>query len=393
MFSFKQYDWRKYNIPLVCIVVILEICSAFFVKYAGIATENPAVGNSYFKRQIIWIFVSLIIMVGVSLVDYKRICDIAIVIYIVVALLALATQTPWGVRGGSGDSDAKRWLQFPGFTFQPSEVCKIGVILMLAVFFANAKEEMDSVKTFVLGGIIAMVPVVFILIQPDLSSSMVIVFIFVVMVFAAGISYKIFLPIVATVIPLVLGGIWLVQQPFIYNKLGSIKYQVNRIVAYRNPDMYKDSLNYQQTNSISSIASGGLVGKLAKGDIALRNYNRVDVCESDFIFSVMSEEVGFIGCALIIILLMLVVFMCVRTAKRCNDTKGYLIAIGISAMLMFQIFANIGVSTMILPNTGLPLPFLSRGITSAMCCAISVGVVLNIGMQSGTGDRSGIRFL
>ena len=399
MFNFKQYDWKKYNFALLFIVFFLEICGAFLVKYAGCASYNSLVGASFFKRQIIWAIVSLIITVGVSLIDYKVICDISVFIYISVSFLALATQTPWGTSGGTGDSKARRWLQFPGFTLQPSEVCKIGVILILAVFFAKNKEKMDSFKTFFLGWLLTLVPIACILIQPDLSSSLVIVFIFLVMVFSAGIAYKIILSFLGVTVPLVIGGLWFVQLPVVYNWLGEneilskVRYQIDRVVAYQHPDQFTADLNYQQNKSILAIASGSLFGKLGKGEISTRNYGNVSVCESDFVFTVIGEEIGFIGSCLLLALLCIVVFMCIRTARRCKDTKGYLIAMGISAMLMFQIFANIGVATMILPNTGLPLPFISKGITSAMCCAISIGIVLNIGMQNGTGDRSGISFL
>lgn len=125
----------------------------------------------------------------------------------------------------------------------------------------------------------------------------------------------------------------------------------------------------------------------------VRDYFWVDVRESDFIFTVVGEEMGFIGSCVIIGLLCAVVFLCVRTAKKCHDPLGKMIALGISAMFMFQIFANIGVAAMILPNTGLPLPFLSNGISSLFSGMIAIGIILNIGIQSSGSGHSSNSFL
>ena len=139
---------------------------------------------------------------------------------------------------------------------------------------------------------------------------------------------------------------------------------------------------YQQLNSVQAIGAGKLYGKLlSEGTSSVRGYNSVGVRESDFIWSIVGEEFGFLGCCLIILLLFVVIVMCLLVAKKAKDRLGRLIAIGISAMFMFQVFANIGVATMILPNTGLPLPFISYGLSSLVSAMIAVGIVLNIGLQ------------
>ena len=397
MFNFRQYDWKKYNYVLLIIMVVLGICSAYFVKFAATQTMGIEQSGAYFKKQIICLVMGLVIAIVVSLMDYKRVCDFAIIYYVISTLLVLATKLP--VIGTDAGTDSYRWIKIPGtsFTFQSSEICKVALIITLAVFFKNKLEEINSIKTIVLAIVIFMIPTSIILTQSDLSSSLVIFFIFAIMIFAAGLSYKIVVPTILILIPLVVGGIWLIQQPIVQNIIPKEhRYQVNRVVAFLHPDdeYYALNDNYQQLKSVSAIASGELTGKLLdKSESVSRNYSSVDVCESDFIFAVIAEEIGFVGSGLILLLLCLVVFSCIRTAQKCNDTIGYLIAIGISAMLMFQIFANIGVATMILPNTGLPLPFLSSGISSMIACAIEVGLIINIGIQSGTGDRRGISFL
>ena len=397
MFKFKQYDWRKYNFVLLVIMIILGICSSYFVKFAVTQTEGSDAAPGYFRKQIFCMILGLFITFTVSFIDYKRLCDFTAIYYVIGVLLVAATKMP--VIGTDAGTHSYRWIKIPGtgFTFQSSEICKVVIIIALAVFFTKYQEEINTPKRIFQSILIFMIPTGIILTQSDLSSSLVIFFIFGIMIFATGLSYKIVVPVIAVAIPLVIGGIWFIQQPIASTIIPEKNlYQAQRVIAFLHPDdeQYKIDDNYQQLNSITSIASGGLTGKMLDEDaMDSRDYLYVDVCESDFIFSVIGEEVGFVGSFLIVSLLCIIVFMSVRTAKRCKDTMGYLIAIGISAMLMFQIFANIGVATMILPNTGLPLPFLSSGISSMVGCAIEIGLLLNIGMQSGTGDRSGISFL
>lgn len=389
MFKFKQYDWRRYNFSLLVVVIILCVCSAYFVKFA-MGEDN---GASYFKRQIIAMIIGVLIAIFVSIMDYSRICDFVIIYYILGTLMAAATRlSPLGTNMGT---DSYRWLKFPGFNFQPSEICKIIVILSLAVFFVKMQEKMDLWRTFFLGFLITMLPTGFILIQSDLSSSLVIIFIFAMMIFAAGLAYKIVIPLLAVGVPSLFGIVWFLDQPIAKTIIPEKHwYQVNRVVGFLHPDQFTESTNYQQLHSIQAIASGRLTGKLINTDSSVvRDYFWVDVRESDFIFTVVGEEMGFIGSCVIIGLLCAVVFLCIHTAKKCHDPLGKMIAVGISSMFMFQIFANIGVAAMILPNTGLPLPFLSNGISSLFSGMIAIGIILNIGIQSSGSGHSSNRFL
>lgn len=389
MFNFKQYDWKRYNFSLLIVVIVLCICSAYFVKFAMGEEE----GATYFKRQIIAMIAGLLIAIFVSIMNYRRICEFVIVYYIIGTLMVAATRlSPLGTNMGT---DSYRWLKLPGLNFQPSEICKIIVILTLSVFFIKMEEKMDSWKTFFLGFLITILPTAFILIQSDLSSSLVIIFVFAMMVFAAGLAYKIVIPILAIGIPSFIGIIWFLDQPIAKSIIPKDHwYQVDRVVGFLHPDQFTDGTNYQQLHSIQSIASGRLTGKLITTDSSvLRDYFWVDVRESDFIFTVVGEEMGFVGSCAIVALLCAVVFLCIRTAKKCNDPLGRLIAIGISAMFMFQIFANIGVASMLLPNTGLPLPFLSNGISSLFSSMIAVGIIINIGIQSGGTSHGNIDFM
>jgi rod shape determining protein RodA len=241
------------------------------------------------------------------------------------------------------------------------------------------REKTDKFSTLVLAGILTAVPTFFILVQSDLSSSLVMMFTFAIMVLAAGISYKILLPIIAVAVPSFIAVFWYIQQPF--QKILS-KYQRNRILGWLHPEEYADSIMWQQNHSVTAIASGQVYGKAILGETARNYQGRVDVTESDFIFAVIGEEVGFIGSCIIIALLLYIVVKCLLTARQAKDYLGALIATGISAMFMFQVFANIGVATSLLPNTGLPLPFLSYGLSSTVGSMMAIGLILNIGLQN-----------
>ena len=155
-----------------------------------------------------------------------------------------------------------------------------------------------------------------------------------------------------------------------------------RILGFLNPEEYALTERYQQINSVNAIAAGKVLGKTLLGDTSdSRLYHKVFVNESDFIFSVIAEELGFIGCFFVIALFGFIVFKCILIAKETNDFTGKMIVIGVSAMLVFQSFVNIGVNTALLPNTGLPLPFLSYGLSSLLSNFLGVALVLNVGLQ------------
>lgn len=368
MFSIKQYHLKNLNISLIVVVILLCLISSFAL-YLG----RPGL----FARQLFGLAIGVVVLVFLAVLDYHFISRFVIVYYMVVtALLVLTRFSPLGTDLATG---CRRWINLRVVQIQPSELAKITLILILAVLFTWLEEKMDHVSTLVLAGMITAIPTLLIEIQTDLSSSVVMVFILVVMTFTAGLSYKIILTIVGITIPTILGFFWYIQQPG--QKLLKA-YQLERIIGFLNPEKYEQSTMYQQLNSVQAIGAGKLYGKLlSEGTSSVRGYNSVGVRESDFIWSIVGEEFGFLGCCLIILLLFVVIVMCLLVAKKAKDRLGRLIAIGISAMFMFQVFANIGVATMILPNTGLPLPFISYGLSSLVSAMIAVGIVLNIGLQ------------
>ncbi len=368
----KNYEWRRINFPLISVVLVLCLISTFSLWIIGSGYNTVA----DFKKQLLGIFLGLCVMAFMALVDYHIMCNYIIIIYIFVTGLVAATR--FSPLGTDNDKDAYRWLSLPGFDLQPSELCKLMMIFALAVLFYKFQNKLDSILPLIASVAITAVPLLFILLQPDLSSSLVIVFILAMMVFASGISYKILGPILGVGIPSLIVLFWYVQQPF--QKLLT-DYQTKRILGFLNPEKYPDIM-YQQNNSVESIASGKLYGKyLLEGISDVRNYNRVDVTESDFIWAAIGEEYGFLGCIAVLCVLAVFIILCLLVAKKAMDYLGKMIAVGIASMFMFQIFANIGVATRMLPNTGLPLPFLSSGLSSLVTYMMAVGILINIGIQ------------
>ncbi len=372
MFNFKQYNFKKLNVTLIVVVCILSLISAYAIKLSG--------GNSAYLRQLFGLVLGLVIIAFVALLDYHFVARFALVYYgVVVVMLFLTRFTPLGTTLGT---DCYRWIDLKVINLQPSELAKISLIILLAVLFTQMESKMNKFYVVLVSGIITIIPTLLILVQTDLSSSIVMLFIFVVVIFSAGLSYRIIWPMLGISIPAIVAFFWYLMQPG--EKLFIKAYQIRRYVAYLEPDnpVYALRENWQQLSSIQAIGTGKLYGKLlSEGASTPRNYSSVAVNESDFIWSVIGEEFGFIGGCIVLLLLAIIIFMCLYTARKAKDRLGKLICIGISAMFMFQVFANIGVATMILPNTGLPLPFLSNGLSSLISSMIAIGLVLNIGLQ------------
>lgn len=368
MLNLKKYDLKNYNISLIVIAFLLSSIGVFLISLVQKDTER------LFEKQIIGLVGGIIIALIVSLIDYQFISKFFIVLYIINIGLLLAVRFY-----GNEAYGATRWLELKYFSFQPSELSKVIIIIFFAKLFTIFKEKINKLPVILLAIATFAIPVLLILSQPDLSSSLVFVFIFVMMIYAAGLSYKIILPVLLIGIPLVIGLFWYVQQD--YQVLLSDNQQL-RILSILNPEEYAGTM-YQQENSVTVIGSGQLTGKLiqdkARDNILSDTY--VPVSESDFIFSVAGEAFGFIGSFIILMLYVIFIIKCLIVGQNAKDFLGMLIATGVGCMFMFQVFVNIGVVTALLPNTGLPLPFLSYGLSSLLSSYIAIGLVLNISLQ------------
>lgn len=363
---FKNYDFKRYNIALLVVVAMLISISVFLVRQ---------VRPGDYKKQILGLLGGLIIAIIVSLFDYHFIAKFYIILYLINLVLLLLVKFV-----GVEYNNAQRWLnlRFVDIDIQPSELTKIILIIFFAKLFTIFEHRINNAIFLLIAIILMAVPTYLILTQTDLSTSIVLMAIFAMLIFAAGLHWKIILPLLIIGIPAFLGLFWYVQQD--YQKILS-PYQQQRILSILHPEEYPATM-YQQENSIQAIGSGQLIGKRFSGDTTgLRGYKHVPVAESDFIFSVAGEELGFIGCCFILLLFAFIIYTCLSTARRAPDKMGMLIAVGIASMFAFQIFVNIGVVTAILPNTGIPLPFLSSGLSSLLSSMIAIGIIINIRLQ------------
>ncbi|MDD7390533.1 MAG: FtsW/RodA/SpoVE family cell cycle protein [Lachnospiraceae bacterium] len=373
MFALQKYKFRHFNFKLLLYIIFLSVMGILIIRSATLSTGE----ESTYTKQIMGVVIGMAAMLIVSLIDYRWIVRMYLVVYAgICLLLALTRFTPLGTDAGTG---AKRWIDIGPIRIQPSEFAKVAIVIVLAGFFQICEERINAIGVVALSVMLTGIPLLLVMAQPDLSTSLVIMFIFVVMIFTAKISYRWILSVLAVVTPFAAAFIFLVEKdmvPFLE------KYQRNRILSFLHPQDYPD-LAMQQTTSIMAIGSGGLYGKGLFNESldSVKNGNYLMEEDTDFIFAVAGEELGFAGCCLIIAILFLVVVECLLTASRAQDTAGRLIAAGIAAQIAFQSFVNIGVATFILPNTGLPLPFISAGLSSLLSVFIGAGMVFNIGMQ------------
>lgn len=368
---FKQYKLRNYHFLLILYVALLTI---FGIIVIGSAEESVQ------KRQIFGFVVGMIMMVTISLLDYTVIQRFSWVYYIMTMGLLVWVWANGTERGGS-----VRWVMIGSFQFQPSEVAKILLIMFFAGFLMRYQEQLNSLKILAAYGILCAVPLYLILRQPDLSTSIVTALIFIVLLFIAGLSYKIILTAVAVLIPVSIIGItYILTAASRATDAAQVDYHLIRILAWLYPDnplwsSYAD----QQQKSIMAVGSGQLVGKgLDNVDAtSLLNGHYIPEAQTDFIFAVVGEEMGFVGTIIVLVLLLLIVLECILIAGRAKDLSGRLICCGMATLVGMQSAVNIGVATGMIPNTGIPLPFVSYGLTSLVSLYIGMGFVLNVGLQ------------
>lgn len=381
MFKFKDYRVRYYNFRIILFALILSVIGILFVRSATINS-----GNSTYLKQIFGVTAGVVTMIFVSLVDYHWIMRFYWVLYIINIGMLVATR----LLGSSGGWGATRWLVLPVIgTVQPSELSKILIIIFFATLFEKHEDKISKVYMVALIMILFAIPAALIFIQPNLSTTLVTTVIFLCMLYTAKISYKWIGGAFAALVPFSAYFIYAIQQP---DQHLLEPYQVNRIMSWINPSKYSADLTSQQKNSIMAIGTGQLYGKgLATTTFtSVKNGNFLSEEDTDFIFAVIGEELGFIGSVIVIALFVVLVVECIYMAARAKDLAGKLICTGIAALLAFQSFVNIGVATGVLPNTGIPLPFVSAGLSSLLSIFIGMGLVLNVGLQRSNDARGGI---
>lgn len=370
MFRFREYRFKYYSIRLVIYIIAITAI--------GIAVIGSASDYGYEKTQLGGLVAGLFLMAFVSLVDYHFILKFYWLIYLANLVLLLMVRLMGDDGGG-----AQRWLDLGFIQIQPSELAKILIILFFARFIEVHRENLNTGKILLSSIVLFLFPFALVFSQPDLSTSIILMTVFCTLIFVGGLSYKIIGTILAVGLPTIGILLYKILQP---DQSILSNYQRNRILGFlyqESNDPVITAINYQQKNSVLAIGSGQLLGKgLNNNTIAsVKNANFISEPQTDFIFSIVGEELGFIGTAAVIVLLFLVAIECIWIGRSAKDLSGRIICCGMAAIIAFQSFLNIGVATWILPNTGLPLPFVSYGMSSLMSLLIGMGVILNVGIQ------------
>ena len=346
-----------YTTMILVFIGIIMVFSASFVQ------SSFKHDDSYYflKRNSIYAILGFISMITISNIDYRFWKKNAKVIGIVSIILLLLVLTPLGIKANG----ARRWLGFGAFTIQPSEIAKFATIIITAKLIEKRYDNMKSLTKGVLPLIV--IPGLFfalIMFQPNMSTAGTIILVTFVMIFVAGLNMKF-------VIAMLGSGVGL----FLLLALTS-EYRLKRILSFLDP--FQDPLGngYQVIQGLYALGSGGLFGMgLGKSQ---QKWFYIPEPQNDFIFAIIGEELGLVGCAVVIMLFVILVYRCVKIALNCSDIFTCMVVIGIGAQIGIQAALNIAVATSSMPVTGVALPFISYGGTSLMIFMSAVGIVLNI---------------
>lgn len=321
-------------------------------------------GNGLFVKQVIALLMGITLCLIISAVDYQSIKNLSWVFYTGCVLLLVGVLF-WGT--GKTQVGTNGWFNFKGVSFQPAEISKLSFVAFIAKFFEKIKEKDNRYKNIVKLILYAAIPVILVLAQPDAGSAMVFMFMFAVMVYICEIPYKyIFLAI----------GSFLASMPVVWLFLLQ-PHQKDRIMSFISPEEYSKTISFQVTQSTMTIGAGQLTGNGLYNGIQTQSLG-VPEKHTDFIFSVIGEEFGFIGCGVVIVLFLAILLRCLYIAKKSKDAYGSFLVIGITSMFFFHIAENIGMNIRLLPVTGIPLPFISYGGSSLITNFIAIGVILSV---------------
>ncbi|MDD3704613.1 MAG: rod shape-determining protein RodA [Clostridiaceae bacterium] len=359
---------KNIDIGIVISTIMLIIYGMIAISSATQIRSGGSMGS--LKVQIIAFILGMIGVLLILLIDYKTFGDNYILIYITnVFLLVLVLVVGFSTKGTKG------WIDLGPVNMQPSEIVKIGFILTFAKYLEKKKDNLNRLID-VLPAILHLGLLVgLILLQPDTGTALVFIFISIFMLFAAGMSYK----IIAGAF-----GIFLVSLPVMWKLLRP--FQKDRILVFLNPELDPMGKGYHVIQSETAIGSGQFLGKgLFEG--TQNNLGFIPERHTDFIFSVIGEELGLVGALILLMLFTWLLLRCIHIAKVSKDDYGMLICVGIIAMFLFHILENIGMTIGLMPVTGIPLPFISYGGSSLLTNMAAVGLVLNVGMR-----RQVIRF-
>ncbi len=358
--------WRDYDVQLTVYAVLLAaIGLAMAYSHTTAQLGEALVAGSTFTRGLVWAGFALVAYAAATLFDYRWLRALTWPIYVVNLGLLAATLV-------LGDSDAAsaRWISVAGFQFQFSEIAKILMILVLARYLADREERLDSLGA-ILGACLVMGPPwILVLLQPDLGTSLVFLAILTGMLFMAGASLR-WLGAMAVAAIAALPLVW----TYVLHD-----YQRERLTSFLDPASDPLGAGFQLLTAQHAVASGGLLGAgLTNG--AQNQSDLLPVQTTDFVFAILAEELGFIGCVVVFLLFAALIWRILAIAWRSRDPFGLMVGAGIASMVLFQLTVNIGMVLGIMPVTGIPLPFITHGGSSLLSVAIGLGVLQSVAIR------------
>lgn len=360
---------RKVDFVLILLMTLLTIF--------GLLAINSAVAysgeTSNLIKQILMFMVGFVLMTIVMCIDYHTLAKWYLVIYAGILLLLIAV-----LFVGVESHGARRWINIAGVQIQPSEFAKVGMILCGGTIIDKYNKQINKIWPLFIIGLFEFVPFILVNRQPNLSTSLILLSVMMIQIFASKLRIKyIFAGVTVAIVIVVIGFIYIVNNP---DQKIIKKYQRDRIMSLVNGDNSSDE-KYQTQRAVQAIGSGGLMGKgLNQGSISQLNY--LPESHNDFVMAVVGEELGFVGVLTVISIILAFIFKGLFIARGAPDTLGQFIVVGYFGMIAIQSFVNMGVVTDFLPNTGIPIPFISYGGSSLWANMMGLGMVLNVSIQT-----------
>lgn len=367
--------WQQLDYNLLFILFLMVISSCIAIYSAQMMDQY---GSNFVIKQIVWYIIGGIAVIGVMVLDFDQFRKLSWYLYglgilLLLGILAAPESIVPNING------AQSWYRFGPFALQPSELVKVALVIALANTIATHNEKY-IIRTIhedllLLGkiAVIAGFPTFLVLLQPDLGTSLVFMAITGSLLLVSGIRWRIILILILSFILFISILVWIYftfPQFFVEHILD--QYQLNRFYAWLDPYGHKDA-GYHTRNALLAIGSGMLFGKgFTEGSVYLPE------AQTDFIFSIIGEEFGFVGTSFVISLFFLMVYRMINTALESNEAFGSYLCAGVIGMFTFQVFQNIGMNIQVMPITGIPLPFISYGGSSVLACMIAFGLVLNV---------------
>jgi rod shape determining protein RodA len=361
-------SWRHFDFWLLGAVALLVIFGITMIRSA-IAGNIELAELDLVRRQLIFAGAGFVVILIAASIDYHLWASVSRTMYIITLVVLFALYVVGAAFFGSA-----RWFDTGVILIQPSEIAKIVMILVLANFFTRSQHETHDIRWIIRSFLMTMGITLWILLQPNLSTSIVMFVLWLAMLWASGLRIKHIA--IFTIVGLV---VLLIAVPLMiqYNIILE-DYQLQRIVNFVSPDpnaRHGETYNIEQ--ALISIGSGGLLGQ-GYGHGSQVQLRFLKVRHSDFIFSAMAQEFGFVGMVILMLVLLFVIYRCLRAARLARDTFGGLIAYGVAVMIAFQAIVNIGVNLRLMPATGLTLPFVSYGGSSLLSILLGIGLVESV---------------